>query len=193
MLLCAPRLPVELLRMRSTQEGLRTSPVSHKLCSWGTKGQPNPISAPPGCCPCKEVNPHPMASPRPVSSSPRPSSIPGRDETPAPAQHGAELCWGALTWLGGIWGSLCFGQLAPHTLGGWQPSWLCPKGFSRGFLVSLGQCLSQFLFAAVPEKHRAPSSHAVGIFWYPGPSSFLCCMATGRESSWADPLLHFGL
>lgn len=30
-------------------------------------------------------------------------------------------------------------------LGGWQPSWLCPKGFSRGFLTSLSQCLSQFL------------------------------------------------
>lgn len=39
MLLCVPLLPVELLRMRSTQEGLRTSLLSHKLCSRGTKGQ----------------------------------------------------------------------------------------------------------------------------------------------------------
>lgn len=31
----------------------------------------------------------------------------------------------------------------------------------------------------VPEKHRAPSSHAAGLFWYPGTSSFLCCMDSG--------------
>lgn len=79
MLLCVPLLPVELLRMRSTQEGLRTSLLSYKLCSWGTKGQELSWSGPqPYICSTwvlslqgGESSPHGLSSPRVLLSSPQ--------------------------------------------------------------------------------------------------------------------------
>lgn len=79
MLLCVPLLPVELLRMQSTQEGLRTSLLSYKLCSRGTKGQELSWSGPqPYICSTwvlslqgGESSPHGLSSPHVLLSSPQ--------------------------------------------------------------------------------------------------------------------------